>query len=115
MPEISRGSTAASVGVGTTLGNSEAISFGDFGGGIIHAPASEGGVILTYYVGDCDCITNATFRVLYDYAGNAVTAGLSGDEAIEIHPAVFGAPSFKIVADGISGGTSIDYTITFKV
>lgn len=112
--DMTRNPGAVLIDVGTSVGNSQAIPMQDFAGAIIHIPSAEVSVTtLTIYVGDTDDDT-ATFRALYDYAGNAVAPTVTADTAIELHPATFSALQVKIVADAISSGTSVQYPVTLK-
>ena len=100
------------VGVGTSVGNSKPFCFGDYGGGMIMVPSTEGTPTLTFYTCDTE---DGTFMQVFPYdstSGLSVTVAAS--VAKEIPPQLFGAHYVKIVASAISSGTSIQYTILLK-
>ena len=112
MSIIERERVCATVVVGSTLNDAIAITFGGYSGAIIHVPTGESPVSLTYYVAT-DESSSPTYNALKDYEGTAASTPCEGDDAVEVHPAVFAAPSFKVVAEAVTGD-ALAYPITFK-
>jgi hypothetical protein len=104
--------------VATTELDAEPFPFQDASGGFIHVPASEGTVTLTFYVSDNDHHVDdvsepPTFQLAKTYGGAVITVTLDGGESCEIHPSLFSACQFKIVASAVSA-PGIKYKITAK-
>ena len=108
----SRIADQCTVGVGTSLGNSSAFCFGDYGGGMILVPSTEGTPTLEFYTSDT---ASGTFLKVYPYnSASALSVTVAASIAKEIPPQLFSAHYVKIVASAISSGTSIPYTILLK-
>jgi hypothetical protein len=104
--------------VGTTEATSDPFPFQDMSGGFIHVPATEGTVTLTFYVSDNDhhvddAVDPPTFQLAKTYSGGAISVTLDGGESCEIHPSLFSACQFKIVADIVSVA-GVRYKVTAK-
>lgn len=112
MSYVSRMSESCVVGVGTSAADSKAFSFGDYASGIILVPSSEGAVNLTFYTSREEGGTYALVKP--NNSSSAVTVATDGDEAKEFPPQLFACHWLKIVADSISSGTTIPYTILLK-
>lgn len=109
---LGRRSDQCTVGVGTSVGNSSAFCYGDYGGGMIIVPSTETTPTLEFYTSDSE---SGTFRKVYPYdSTSALSVTVAASVAKEIPPQLFGAHYVKIVASAISSGTSIPYTILLK-
>lgn len=116
MEDLCRNSQTVPIEVGTSAANSEAIPYFDFAGGLIHVPSTEATQTLSFYANTTEGNDPSvlTFQQVASYDGTLITVATVADTSYEISPSLFSAQWLKIVADAISGGTSITYTVTLK-
>lgn len=114
MGDMCRNPGHGNILVGDSLADSVGFPIQTFAGAIVHVPDSETTVTtLTVYVADADS-DSPTYRPLIDSEGTAVVLSVGEGNAYELPPAIFAAPLIKLVADAISGGTTIRYPLTVK-